>query len=417
MTNNAIVQVQGIQGLNVPAAFHSLMNEMQNSELQSNVGTSFAVVSFKGKVFNIRYGGTSTPITVEMNGATYAAPFMDVVIIKAKAELSKTWYKHGYVDGSEDAPDCWAEDGVTPLAPLSSRPIDPRTGGPCTDCRLCPMNEFGSKVSANPNEPSKGKACADTRKLVVVPVGADGRMDAVNAKFGGPMLLRVPAASLRVFAEYDAKLQAMGVPYFAVVTQLEFDQTQAFPKFQLKAKRVLTDAEAMDVVRLRDSMQVRQMLDSGHAAAAAPNESVAAVAGQAVPAALQQATTVPSPAAATPVPPPATPTPPPPPPPPATPTPPPTAPKGPQMTDAATNSYEEYKAAGWTDQQLVEAGLMAAPAPSPAPAPAAPVPPPAPAQAAPVPPTPPTPAAPAAPASQPVASPSLLSNVDALLAS
>ncbi|MFX8094606.1 hypothetical protein ABTK72_20245, partial [Acinetobacter baumannii] len=90
----------------------------------------------------------------------------------------------------------------------------------------------GSKISDNG---SKSKACSDSRKLVIVPVGANGAVDFENLRFGGPMLLRVPPASLRAFAEYDAKLQAMGLPYYAVVTRLQFDQSQAYPRFQLAA--------------------------------------------------------------------------------------------------------------------------------------------------------------------------------------
>lgn len=71
---------------------------------------------------------------------------------------------------------------------------------------------------------------------------------------------------------------------------------------------------------------------------------------------------------------------------PAPPTPAPPPPAGPVMTAAATATYEQYRATGWTDEQLIQNGLMQAPA-------AATPPPPAP--AAPPPPTPPAPDAPA----------------------
>lgn len=299
MSDNPLALLQQAGGaLQVPAELHSLMQDMQSSELQANVGASYAVVTIKGKVFSIKYGGTNTPITVNMNGTLYAAPYFDVVIPKAKAELSKTYYPNGYTEGSDDAPTCWAEDGVNPLGPTEQRPIDPMTGTHCVDCRMCPMNQFGSKISESGG---KGKACADTRKLIVVPMAPTGQknpdgsdatvMDGANIKFGGPMLLRVPAASLRVFGEYDAKLQQMGLPYFGVVTRLEFDQTQAYPKFVLRALRVITPEEANKVVEIRDSMLTRQILESGQTGAAPraalPAPSVSAVAGAQAPQVLQ----------------------------------------------------------------------------------------------------------------------------------
>lgn len=299
MSDNPIALLQG-GAAQLPSSLHAIMEQMSSSEMQANVGASFAVVTIKGKVFSIKFGGQNTPLTMNINGQTYAAPFFDVVIPKAKAELSKTFYPHGYSEGDDSAPTCWSEDGMTPLAPLPQRPIDPRTNAPCVDCRMCPNNQFGSKISETG---SKGKACADTRKLIVVPCAPTGQkdaqgnditvMDGENIRFGGAMLMRVPAASLKVFAEYDQKLQQMGVPYFGVVTRMEFDQTQSYPKFVLKALRFLTEQEGQKVAEIRDSLQVKQILESGQTGGAPmpashqlPGPDLSALAGGQVPASL-----------------------------------------------------------------------------------------------------------------------------------
>ena len=270
MTDNALALLQG-QQLAIPTSIASIMQQQQGDDLQTGVGASYAVVSIKGKVFSIKYGGHSTPVLINMNGQNYAAPYFDVVIPKARPELSKTYYKNGYNDGDDAPPTCWSEDGINPLAPLESRPLSPMQNNQhCTDCRLCPMNVFGSKTT---DDGRKAKACADTRKMVVLPMvpGPNGQevMDPDNVKYGGPMLLRVPAASLKAFAEYGAKLQGMGLAYFGVVTRLEFDPTQAYPKFVLKALRTLTEWEAQEMVRVRDSAQTHQILEGSHAAAPA----------------------------------------------------------------------------------------------------------------------------------------------------
>lgn len=288
MTDNAIALLQQGQS-QLPAAIRAQMEQMTSSELQANVGSSYAVVSIKGKTFNIKFGGQTTMLTMTHGGQQYAAQFFDCVIPIAKAELSKTWYPDTYTEGDDSQPKCWSEDGINPLAPMQDRPLV--SGSPCIDCRLCPKNVFGSKVSDNG---SRGKACSDTRKVIVLPIDSNTNMlDAANIKFGGPMLLRIPPASLRVLADYDAKLVNMGANYMGVVTRIEFDQTVAYPKLVFRALRYLTDAEAADVLDVRKGMQVRQILESGQTGAQpAPDPTVAQLTGPA-PVAAQPTNVVP----------------------------------------------------------------------------------------------------------------------------
>jgi hypothetical protein len=276
MSDNAIALLQ--QGASqLPAAIRAQMESMTSSELQANVGASFAVMSIKGKSFSIKFGGQTTLLVMEAGGQQYPAQFFDCVIPIAKAELSKTWYKGTYSEGDDGQPDCYSEDGIHPLAPMQQRPLV--NGSPCIDCRVCPNNIFGSKVSDNG---SRGKACSDTRKVLVLPIDSrTGLLDAHNVKFGGPMLLRIPPASLRVLGDYDAKLNHMGASYIGVVTRIEFDPTVAFPKLVFKALRYLSDAEAADVLEVRNGLQARQILESGQTGAApqAPDPSVAQLTG------------------------------------------------------------------------------------------------------------------------------------------
>jgi hypothetical protein len=459
MSDNPLALLQQNGGaLAAPAVLHSLMADMQSSEMQSNVGISYAIVSIKGKSFKIKHGGADTQLTVNMNGQLYAAQHFDVVIPRARAELSKTYYRDGYTEGASEQPDCWAEDGITPLAPLEQRPIVPATGQHCTDCRMCPMNAFGSKTNADTG--SRGKACADTRKIIVVPVnptgqagpnGQDiGRPDFDNVKFGGPMLLRVPAASLRTLADYDQKLQGMGLPYFGVITRIQFDQALSYPKLLLSAVRILTEGEAQEMLKCRDSAFVKQVLDTGQTAApSAPaaaqlpppatgasvdallNGGAAAPApmgapiqpapAPVAPAPVQQVQPAPTPApnnvvpiqqavapAPAPAPPAPAPAPAPPAPAPAPPAPANDTPAGYAMTALATTTYGAYKAGQWTDQQLIDGRLME-PVAAAAPAPV---------QAAPIQPAalvPPTGAAPVQAAPEPTQQ--MFANVDALLGS
>lgn len=311
MTTNFPTLMQG--GSHLPAALRQEMQGMQSSEMQENVTPSFAVVSIKGKVFSVKHAGNTIPLTLTVNGQVFAAPYFDVVMPIANGALSKTWYKSGYVDGSEEAPDCWSEDGKVPIGPVENRPLDPRSGLPCTSCDLCPMNQFGSRISETGR---KGKACSDTRKVIVLPCVPTGQknpdgsdvvvMDHENIKYGGPMLLRVPAASLKVFAEYDSKLSSLGLSYFTVVTRMAFDTTEAFPKFVLNPIRVLSDDEAAHVVALRSDPHVAKILMNPQAntpQAALPGPDMSHLLGQSAPAALAQQIAAPAAPSPIPVPP------------------------------------------------------------------------------------------------------------------
>src|SRR5690606_11680321 len=108
-----------------------------------------------------------------------------VVIVKANPNLSKTFYKNGYEEGSAEKPTCYSHDGLKPAADAA----EPQASA----CLACPHNVWGSRVTENG---SKGKACQDYRRLCVVPSGQLDR----------PMLLRVPAGSLKDLVAYGDML-------------------------------------------------------------------------------------------------------------------------------------------------------------------------------------------------------------------
>lgn len=279
-------QLAPIQPNQLPMGIQQLMSQMTQSELSAGVGPKFAVISVRGKVFRIKHEGNEQPIMIVHQGQQYPAPFLDVVLVKANAVMSKTYYKDGFTETSDSPPDCWSEDGINPLSPMNQRPLvlgpDGVTGVPCTDCRTCPMNAFGSRVNTATGK--GGKACADTRKVAITPAE-----DPANLRYGGGMLFRVPAASLGALAEYDRKLQAAGVPYFAVVTRVTFDQTVAYPKLCFDVVRMITDAEAAEVVQMRQDPRTDLVLQSGQASAPPAPAALPALANQAVPAAFSAA--------------------------------------------------------------------------------------------------------------------------------
>src|SRR5690242_2131238 len=99
------------QGQQLPAAIAGALattGGQMPSTLSEGVGANYANVSFKGKVFRIKYNGQEHHLV----DPTTQLPlqYMDLVIVDAKGALSKTYYASGYTDGATEQPDCASED-------------------------------------------------------------------------------------------------------------------------------------------------------------------------------------------------------------------------------------------------------------------------------------------------------------------
>jgi len=221
-------------------------NKSSNDELGAGVASSYGIIGIKGKVWSTRFAGKDTPLMREDGDGPRGS--IEVVIIKSATAISKIFYKGGYTDGSNAAPDCWSSNGVTPDASVQNK---------CNKtCADCPMNAWGSRVT----EAGKpGKACADSRRIAVTPIA-----DIDNELFGGPMLLRVPAASLKELKAYGDLLSGYQVPYYAAVTRISFDPKEAYPKFVFSAIRPITDAEAVKIIALREDKRVTTILNESY---------------------------------------------------------------------------------------------------------------------------------------------------------
>lgn len=224
----------------------------KNDELGAGVASSYGIMGYKGKVWTTRYQGVDTPLMRDDGDGARGS--IEVVLLKASPAISKIFYKNGYVEGSNAAPDCWSANGQTPDASVQAK-----VHATCADC---PMNAWGSRVT---DAGKQGKACSDSRRVAIVPV-----QDMENELFGGPMLLRIPAASLKDLKGYGDLLDSYQYPYYAVATRISFDPKEAYPKFVFSAIRPLTDAEAAKVMLLRDDKRVATVLSEASESRAAP---------------------------------------------------------------------------------------------------------------------------------------------------
>ena len=208
----------------VPAVYQELLKDFID-EFSTGVSISFPVVSIKGKVFTVKHGEEQTVLT-RIDDPDSPASYIDVVVIAANKGLSKAYYKTGYTEGSVEAPDCWSNDGEKPDESVEN-PV-------AKSCKTCPYNQFGSRIT---EDGKKAKMCSDSKRLAIATPD-----DLMN-----PMLLRLPATTLKNWQQYVNMLVRKGVPPMAVVTRIKFVSDVAYPQLDFKPIGLLPPEKVKEV--------------------------------------------------------------------------------------------------------------------------------------------------------------------------
>lgn len=242
------------QAIVVPASFNgqvaaAFQGQQAGDDLSGGITGGYGLIKYRGKVWSIQHNGNTLNLMREDGDGPRGS--IDVVIVKANAQLSKTFYIQGWDENNNNPPDCASANGITP---------DQGVPHPQNSvCATCPRNAWGSAPNGG-----KGKACGDHRRLAVVPL-----TDLRNESFGGPLLLRCPAASLQDMAAFDSRYKGMGYPYFTMGIKIGFDPAESYPKFTFAAIRPLTDAEGAIVMELRNSPETARVIHESTAPAPA----------------------------------------------------------------------------------------------------------------------------------------------------
>lgn len=243
---NAIVVPDTFKGP-VASAFQGVQS---TDDLSGGITGGYGLIKFRGKVWSIQHNGNTMNLMRDDGDGPRGS--IDIVILKANPVLSKTWYENGWDENNNNPPDCASANGITPDAGVPKKQSDV--------CAMCPRNAWGSAPNGG-----KGKACGDHRRMAVVPLA-----DLRNETFGGPLLLRCPAASLQDMAAFEARYRQMGYPYFTMGIKISFDPQESFPKFAFAAIRPLNEPEAAIVVEMRDSPLTARVVNETVGAAPAP---------------------------------------------------------------------------------------------------------------------------------------------------
>ena len=240
--------------------------ELPKQRLDDGVSAGFARISYKGSKWGIRYQGAYTPIQARMpTGELIQSPFLDVVILRAAGHPNKAWYAGAYSEGEmSQPPDCWSSNGQVPDAGAPNRQS--------TTCLGCKWNVWGSKINRDTGLATKGKACMDSKRLAVVPVG-----DIMNVTYGGPMMLSVPPSSLKRLGPYQNMLEAATFHYASVWTRITFESESAYPLFNFDAIAPLNDVQADQVLAMVKHPVIDRILDTESVTVEAWDESAASV--------------------------------------------------------------------------------------------------------------------------------------------
>lgn len=155
------------------------------------------------------------------------------VVILAVGHLH-TFYSTPWDPDNPANPDCFAlsEDG-NDMAPHEAvlQPFSDK-------CATCPKFQWGT--ATRDGKPSKGKACSETRRLVLLPESALESVEDIAA--AELAMVKLPVTSVKVWANYINSLAAtISMPHYAVVTELS---TQPDIKSQFKV--VLTPVDKIN---------------------------------------------------------------------------------------------------------------------------------------------------------------------------
>jgi len=231
----------------LPAVFQAGAEGVYD-EFSQGVTSGFPVISFRGGTWRVKKGGEEQ---VHIDDDGDAIRSIQIVLVRSNPHLAKSYYEKQYEEGDTGAPRCWSTVGVTPDASVEN-PISSR-------CESCPMNAWGSKITPTGN---KTRACADVRRMAVAFMH-DIEQAAEDSSYEVPvLLLRVPPASLNPLKDYIEKvLKPKSVPPFALSTKVGFDTEVSFPKLTFKGSQFLNQDQGEVVMGLRESSDVKRILN------------------------------------------------------------------------------------------------------------------------------------------------------------
>lgn len=138
-------------------------------------------------------------------------------------------------------PKCWALGRSDHLLVPSERSPQRQA----ESCTACALNKFGSATNGG-----KGKACANTYRLAIVPPDAKENSDI--------WLVKISPTGLARWTGYVKMAETTFGPggFCKIVTNLSFDPNKDYPSIQFKAMEPLADPRVVFALRRRASDEI-----------------------------------------------------------------------------------------------------------------------------------------------------------------
>ena len=205
----------------------------ERAGLSDGIGSSYAIVGYKGKTWSLRYRGENYNFLRE-DGSP--AGHLDVVILRTAPMKSKSYYEGGYTPGQSDGkpPTCASLDGIIPDQGVTA----PQSNA----CAICPRNMW--KVD---EKGRKGRECSDYKRLAVL-IMPYQTAPILGASLMEPAFLRIPPASLNDLAMFGDTMASQGYDFSSFVTRITFDPDKPHPQFVFKPLVALKDEEAEVII-------------------------------------------------------------------------------------------------------------------------------------------------------------------------
>lgn len=171
------------------------------------------MISVKGKSFALP------------NGSSSDGPLTCVILDWVTAN---TYFEGVYNPKDIKPPVCFA----TAAEPAKAAPSDNSPKKQSETCGECPKNEWGSDPQGG-----KGKACKNTRRLLIVPIDATEKTQ--------PWIISVSPTGLKYFDKYVNTLSDMNVHPMEIATDISFEASEPFPSLRFEVKEKHSNLNAM----------------------------------------------------------------------------------------------------------------------------------------------------------------------------
>jgi hypothetical protein len=201
-------------GNNLPAHLRNLELDETTKSLMGG-GSGGKRISIRGGVFRMLVDGKEI--------AQNEDRAMNIVIVAANPNVSRSYYEGTYQEGQSIAPSCWSNDGISPDSKVESPQAE--------KCASCPQNIKGSGQGDS-------RACRFSQRLAVV-LENDIRGDVYQLTLPAQSIFGAADNGKMPLQAYAKFLGSHGLPVTAVVTEMRFDTASATPRLTFKAVRPL----------------------------------------------------------------------------------------------------------------------------------------------------------------------------------